>query len=380
MELESINITKKMCEEIGKFLDDKKMIDKYLISSPEDLLNENKINFSYILLKYILKSSEFIYQINFFIEERKNFIKLCKSHCNIFSSNTDQKMLAKLNYMIEVFNLEYYINKYKDFNLNGNSNKSTEIGDTNNNNKIEDTNNNNNNTKTETKEKIISDINQESEQNNQLTLKNSSAKNENTNISESNKSKKEIKESTYKSNSYFSYDYKTDRSIVQDSINNSSSIKYKINYKIIGEYISTEKNNLTKYSTAEFITEIQNIFISFGSTNELFIYNDSYEKISTICTNEWIYNVLCNNNKANNKEIPDFVASSKKNIYIFTEEKNKSLYKTSENPTENNLLYLSSIENTYFFACGENTVFLYNSLFEELQYKTKYSIYENKLM
>ena len=397
MELELINITKKMCKEIEKFLDDKKMIDKYLISSPEDLLNENKINFSYILLKYILKSSEFIYQINFFIEERKNFIKLCKSHCNIFSSNTDKKMIAKLNYMIEVFNLEYYINKYKDFNINENSNKSTEIGDTNNNNKNGDTNNknkiedtnkdnkieytnknnnikntNSNNTKTGIKEKIISNTNQESEKNTQLTLMNSSAKNENTNKSESNKGKEGIK-----SAHYLTLTHKVDNIITQESINNKSTNNYKVTYKIIGEYINTEKNN---YSTAEFITEIKDIFISFGTTNDIFIYNDSYEKISIIHTDDWIYNILYNNNKTNNKEASGFVASSKKNIYIFKEEKNKSIYKASDNPTEKNLIYLSSIENTYYFACCEDTVFLYNSMFEELQNKTKYSIYENKLM
>ena len=103
MELESINITEKMFEEINKFLNDEKngIMDKYLISKHEDLFNENKINFSYILLFFILKNSLFIYQIKFFVEERNNLLKLYKSNSNFFSNpkskNTDQQIVNKLN-------------------------------------------------------------------------------------------------------------------------------------------------------------------------------------------------------------------------------------------------------------------------------------------
>ena len=126
MELESINITKKMFEEIKKFLDDKEngIMEKYLISKPEDLHNENKINFSYIILFFILKNSIFIYQIKFFLEERNNILKLYKSNSNFSSgpksNNTDQQISNKLNYILEVFKLEYYNNKNKDINLKEN--------------------------------------------------------------------------------------------------------------------------------------------------------------------------------------------------------------------------------------------------------------------
>ena len=53
--------------------------------------------------------------------------------------------------------------------------------------------------------------------------------------------------------------------------------------KKIGEHIysNKDKNIIKKKYTAEFITEIKNIFVSGGTNNELVIYNYSYGKISS---------------------------------------------------------------------------------------------------
>ena len=127
MKLESIIITKTMFEEVKNFLDKEinGIKNKYLISKIEDLFDINKINFFYILLKYILKTFTFICQIKLCLEVRKNLLRLCKSNSNIFSSfksfNTDNQIKDKLNYILEVmFNSEYYIDKYKikDIDLN----------------------------------------------------------------------------------------------------------------------------------------------------------------------------------------------------------------------------------------------------------------------
>ena len=120
------------------------------------------------------------------------------------------------------------------------------------------------------------------------------------------------------------------------------------------------------------------MFISFGTNNELIFFRDSYEKITTCSTDDWIYNVLYYDNKTN--KTAGFAASSKKKIYIFSEEQNNSIYKTSESPTDYKLLYLFSMENSYYFSCGENAIFLYGSLFDKLQNQSKFTIHENKLM
>jgi len=384
MELESINITKKMFEEIKKFLDDKEdgIMEKYLISKPEDLHNENKINFSYILLFFILKNSIFIYQIKFFLEERNNLLKLYKSNSNFYSgsksNNTNQQIANKLNYILEVFKLDYYNNKNKDINLkendvnnfreNNSNNISTEI-----NSPIA----NSKNIKTDTIEKVNQSPIYDPINNSQSTEMNSSVKNKS--ILESKKNNKKLFKNTTnssKTDHYFNHSGKENKSITSE--NNSkiySSFKYNSTYKKIGEHTFFSKD---RNATAEFITEIRNMFISFGTNNEFIFFNDSYEKITTCSTDDWIYNVLYYDNKTN--KTAGFAASSKKKIYIFSEEQNKSIYKTSESPTVHKLLYLFSMENSYFFSCCENAIFLYGSLFDKLQNQSKFTIHENKLM
>ena len=273
MKLESIIITKTMFEEVKNFLDKEinGIKNKYLISKIEDLFDINKINFFYILLKYILKTFTFICQIKLCLELRKNLLRLCKSNSNIFSSfqsiNTDNQIKDKLNYILEVIlNSEYYIKKSKQEN-----------------------------------------------------------------------------------------------SVNKYNISNS--------VKKIGEHIG----NIKQKYTAEFITEIQDIFISCGTNNELIIYDDSYSKIISYQNEDWIYNAFEFKNKIN--KTLNFLAYTKKKIYVYSES-----YKISEISMENNLLYLLFMESSYYFSCCENNVFLYNGFLDKLQYQNKFRIYENKLI
>ena len=64
--LEHIYLTKNMFNKIQNFFENESNIKKFIIKKIEDLSDNKKINFHYILLKYILKISFFIYQIPFF--------------------------------------------------------------------------------------------------------------------------------------------------------------------------------------------------------------------------------------------------------------------------------------------------------------------------
>ena len=323
MELKSIIITKKMFEEIKNFLDNEEngMMNKYLISKIEDLFDQNKINFFYILLKYILKSFTFICQIRFCLEVRKNLLKLCKSNPNIKSINTDKQIMDKLNYILEVmFNSKYYNNKYKIKDIDFNEDKSSY---------------------------------------NIFNTKNINIKADKRKIINSN---------------FFQLNYPNRHIIsIENSTQEKSVNKYNINNsaKIIGEHISY----INKKYTAEFITEIQDIFISCGTNNELIIYDNSYRKIKSHPIEDWIYNVLEYENKIN-KEL-DVLAITKKKIYAYS---SSGLYKIREHPDNNNLLYLLFMESSYYFSCCENNVFVYGSLLDKMNYHSYFLIYENKLM
>ena len=406
MDLELINITKTMLEEIKIFLDDEKneMMNKYLISKSNDLLDENKINFSYILIKYILKSSTFIYQIKFFQEIRKNLFKLCKPNNNIFFK---QQKIDKLKYISEVmFNYEYYNNIYKIKDKNLNEEKLTQIDDSDSNIKnnktvqkyanpdiVNDTTTNNNSTLMASTNKSTQNIKINSNENNQKSTKKESVKkglNErNRNSQNINENKKEINNNKKSQiNKYTNNDFNLNgnASALKNITNNNGSSQkskgtiistFKNSIKKISDHIisSKDKNDIKKKYTAEFITEIQNIFVSGGTNNELITYNDSYGKIFSNQTDDWVYNAILSDNKVNKSLI--FLASTKKKIYTFSESTKIS---ENENLIENNLLYLLFMEGSYYFACCENGVFLYSSLTDKLQNKNKFTIFPNILM
>ena len=67
LDFENIEITKYMFDELYKILKNEDIIKTYIISNEGDLTNINKINFYYILIKYIFKSPFYIYQIPFLL-------------------------------------------------------------------------------------------------------------------------------------------------------------------------------------------------------------------------------------------------------------------------------------------------------------------------
>lgn len=108
LDLEKIQLTSKMFEEISKALDADK--NKYLISNEDDLKNENKINFYYMLIKYILKNKIYVYQINFLLETRKNIQKMIKSN----SINSNREIIKeRLQYILNMLSESYKLIKNK---------------------------------------------------------------------------------------------------------------------------------------------------------------------------------------------------------------------------------------------------------------------------
>ena len=108
--LEKIDITNFIFKEISKFLsNDKNIIQKRIINI-NDLLNNNKIEFYYILLKYILKNLSYIYQIPFLVDTRTFILK------NIKSIKYDSINEEKLKYLIDTLtSSKYYFEQFGIF-------------------------------------------------------------------------------------------------------------------------------------------------------------------------------------------------------------------------------------------------------------------------
>ena len=117
LDLENISITEKMFNDLSKVLDaNKNYMNDYKIEKIDDLFVNKKINFYFILIKYILKSSFYIYQIDFLNEVRKIIIKIIISNSkeikNLINKTDSKIMREQLLYVIKIFlDSEYLFNK-----------------------------------------------------------------------------------------------------------------------------------------------------------------------------------------------------------------------------------------------------------------------------
>ena len=104
LDLENIDITKIMFDKLYEFLNNNKdYINDYLILNLEDFSNEIKVNFYYILLKYILKNSIYIYQIPFLIKTSINIRQILNSNKPIYIISKNEKIIKKAEYIIKIF-------------------------------------------------------------------------------------------------------------------------------------------------------------------------------------------------------------------------------------------------------------------------------------
>ena len=110
---EHIYLTENMFNKICNFFKNEANIKKFIIEKIEDLSDNKKINFHYILLKYILKVSFFIYQIPFF-NKIKNILR--KSNLNEILSlkiDKDKIIQERIEFIIlKLVDSKYYQYKY----------------------------------------------------------------------------------------------------------------------------------------------------------------------------------------------------------------------------------------------------------------------------
>ena len=101
MDLENIYLGQKNYEELIKIFKTKAdFIEKFLIKSKEDLFKPEKINFNYIILKYIFKKSYDIYQLKIFADSKKVIMKLIRAKEPIMDKSRDKD---KIEYILTFF-------------------------------------------------------------------------------------------------------------------------------------------------------------------------------------------------------------------------------------------------------------------------------------
>ena len=114
LDLININLTNLMLTELISFLDsDNEKVKNCAINEQKDLFNIIKVNFFYLLLKYIIKEPIYIYQSKYLIKARINIIKIIKTFDISFKCN-DAKDIEKLEWILKILtDSEYYFNLYR---------------------------------------------------------------------------------------------------------------------------------------------------------------------------------------------------------------------------------------------------------------------------
>ena len=117
LELESIKINENIYTELINFLNSDEIYQNIiLIETIEDLFNIKKINFYYILLKYILKNSFYIYQTDFLTKARESIISFIKNNLYsllIIATDLDKNTKEKLDFVIKALtDTDYFYLKY----------------------------------------------------------------------------------------------------------------------------------------------------------------------------------------------------------------------------------------------------------------------------
>ena len=109
LDLKKIDITEVMFDKLNNyFIKEKDHINEYIIKCKKDLFTEKKLNFYYILIKYILKNSIYIYQIPQLLETRQLILKLWKAN-EISYDFINNNIKEKLDYVIEtMLDSKYY--------------------------------------------------------------------------------------------------------------------------------------------------------------------------------------------------------------------------------------------------------------------------------
>ena len=109
-----INITENIFQNLFVvFNNNKNFIQKYTISKKDDLYDEQKIAFYYILFKYIFKNSIYIYKIPFLLKSRNTIIKLIKCELDENSKLNNKNIRLKKEFIIKMFcDSNYYFIKY----------------------------------------------------------------------------------------------------------------------------------------------------------------------------------------------------------------------------------------------------------------------------
>jgi len=354
LELKTINITKTMYNKLKEIFDYKNnFIQKYMISKFEDLLDEKKINFYYIILYYIFKNSFYIYNIPFLLDTQKTLIKIVKSDSfkllELLETKND-KIKYRLKYNIKfICDFEYYNIEY----FHGIIGTLKELNDSNRESYIE--------TKDFFFDESIDYCKLEQIQN----KTNSSIRVETSDSLENKNNFESEKEKSI---------------LIRQNLNIEKSKIETLNKNIINENISYINYSFLEYEeiigchkpSAEFIQSVgEAYFISGGENKELSLYDENCQKLKDIMLYDNISYIselktgLGHNKMKKDINIVAFLEKELSLITIYKEDLDDKIEQYNILDITP-YLFLELRRNNHYMICGKNGIYYFGDMFSSI--------------
>ena len=353
LDLESIDITTKIFEDIVYILNNDNNIKKrYQISNIEDLNDDKKINFYYILLKYILKNTIFNDKINLLSEIKANISKL---------DNSDFDKNEKLKYIKE----KMFEQKQQEKTINDRIENISTTSRT----KIEPSE----------EKPEPSNSNHDIKTINNCEESGSSQNNNGIKKAEDSSNNKYSSERT-EPNATNNVDHKKDSKITSESFTFEPIDIFESDKPKESEEIEKKENKINKEKesealsliTADFITQINDdIFICGGSCKDLCILgilDRNCQKRGTIENKHWVYNVLLFKKEGDSIDI---LGSSKKQLFLFNVDSNFNINQKADviKYYSQYLVEITNSNNTNnssYFSCADDNLIFTENIFSKI--------------
>ena len=398
--LKTINITENIYNELKKiFGSDENYIKKYMIRNFEDICDEKKINFYYIIFNYIFKDILYLYNIPFLHNLKRTLFKIVKSGADriFYLGIKDSELRNRLEFNIKfICDLKYYQVNYlkkiddlfrsiqnQELIEQNKKEKSDDENEEKENNGLEDKNSIFYEKDIETKEIIYDDsnicnlkIDEDSTNHNDIIKPKVDESQSVIILEESQNNKNNIEDSIIGSsviipqsstflnkNNVKAPQYKDKESQIF-----ISEFEYKYDNEML-EIMEFEQIIGNHGKSADFVKQIDNFYVSSGEDTNLSIYDYNYKRQLRRQIRQSISSVseLTSTKTEEMKKDKNIITCTKDNLITTTINSNTFTIKSKKyDQFHIPCNFILEVRKNNYIVCGSKGVFIYYDLFSKI--------------
>ena len=398
--LKTINITENIYNELKKiFGSEENYIKKYMIRNFEDICDEKKINFYYIIFNYIFKDILYLYNIPFLHNLKRTLFKIVKSGADriFYLGIKDSELRNRLEFNIKfICDLKYYQVNYlkkiddlfrsiqnQELIEQNKKEKSDDENEEKENNGLEDKNSIFYEKDIETKEIIYDDnnicnlkIDEDSTNHNDIIKPKVDESQSVIILEESQNNKNNIEDSIIGSSVIIpqSSTFLNKNNVKAPQYNDKESqifiseFEYKYDNEML-EIMEFEQIIGNHGKSADFVKQIDNFYVSSGEDTNLSIYDYNYKRQLRRQIRQSISSVseLTSTKTEEMKKDKNIITCTKDNLITTTINSNTFTIKSKKyDQFHIPCNFILEVRKNNYIVCGSKGVFIYYDLFSKI--------------